>query len=193
MRKVDPGRLELGVLVERVQRLVAAGSRLLEAAEGDGDVVGVVTVHVNHPGAERLRDPVRLADVARPDRGCQPVFDTVADAHGLVGILHRDGGQHRAEDLLSRDAHVCLHVRKDRRSDVAAARLLEHALAARQQSRAFGPAGVDVAEHGPGLHLVDDGTHARHGIEGIARLHRTARFDDFLEHAVTHALLDNEA
>src|SRR5512139_3439406 len=35
----QPRRLQLGVLVERVQRLVAAVAALLVAAEGNGDVV----------------------------------------------------------------------------------------------------------------------------------------------------------
>ena len=69
----QPGRLQLGVLVERVQRLVAAVAALLEAAERHRDVVLVVLVHVHGAGAQRARDAVRAVDVVAPDAGLQAV------------------------------------------------------------------------------------------------------------------------
>src|SRR5204863_7408727 len=43
-RQVEPGRLELRVLLEGVQRLVASDAGLLEAAEGHGEIIGIVAV-----------------------------------------------------------------------------------------------------------------------------------------------------
>src|SRR5260370_36868930 len=64
----DPDRLQVGVLLERMQRLVAAEARLLEAAERRGDVAAVEAVHPDDAGAELTRDAVRTRDVARPHR-----------------------------------------------------------------------------------------------------------------------------
>ena len=53
--EVEPGRLELGVAVERVEALVAAEPRLLVAAERDGDVGRVEGVDPDDAGADRAR------------------------------------------------------------------------------------------------------------------------------------------
>src|SRR5690349_3970480 len=51
--EVEPGRLQLGVAVERVERLVTTEPGLLEAAERDRDVGGVERVHIDDPRAQR--------------------------------------------------------------------------------------------------------------------------------------------
>ena len=56
--QADPGRLELRVLLQRVQRLVAAVAALLVAAERDGDVVLVVGVDVHGAGAQAAGNAV---------------------------------------------------------------------------------------------------------------------------------------
>src|SRR5690606_20759021 len=66
--QLDPGGLDLGVLVEGVQRLVAAVAGLLEAAERRGHVAAVVLIDPHAAGAQRLGDPVRPRQIAGPHR-----------------------------------------------------------------------------------------------------------------------------
>src|SRR5207248_596976 len=58
-----PGRFQLGVLVERVQRLVAAVAALLVAAERHRDVVLVVLVDVHGARAQRPCHAMGAVDV----------------------------------------------------------------------------------------------------------------------------------
>ena len=67
LEHVDVGRLELRVVLERVQRLVAPDARLLVAAERQRVVALVVAVDAHRAGADRAREAVGLVDVARPD------------------------------------------------------------------------------------------------------------------------------
>ena len=75
-----------------------------------------------------------LADVAGPDCRGQTVLDAVADAHGLLGILDGDGGQHRPEDFLARDAHV-VAARRRRPSARRSSRPSPRARACRRPAR----------------------------------------------------------
>ena len=64
----DPGGLEFGVLVEGVQRLVAPDARLLVTAKGHGDVIGIVAIHIDDAGAQRIGHGVRaIEDLALVD------------------------------------------------------------------------------------------------------------------------------
>src|SRR4029434_6686258 len=98
-----PGSLELRVLVEGMERFVAAGAGLLEAPERHGDVVRVVAVDVDDAGAQRTRHAMRAADIARPHGGGEPVNPRVADRDRLGRILDADRGKNRPADLLARD------------------------------------------------------------------------------------------
>src|SRR5579885_1398757 len=88
---VDPGRLELGVFVERVNRLVAPEAGLLEAAEGRGDMAVVEAVDPDDAGAQGLGGLERLGDVAGPDRGGEAIDRIVPDPHRLLRRLEGDG------------------------------------------------------------------------------------------------------
>src|SRR3546814_16443522 len=66
LAKIDPDRLQLGVFLHRVQRLVAAEAGLLVAAEGRRHVAGIEAVHPPPAGAQRLGGAVRLLDFAGP-------------------------------------------------------------------------------------------------------------------------------
>src|SRR3981189_86784 len=66
--QLDPGRLDLGKLVEGVQRLVTADARLLVTAERRGDVAAVVGVDPYRAGAQALGELEGLVDVRREDR-----------------------------------------------------------------------------------------------------------------------------
>src|SRR5690606_30061250 len=81
--QVDPGRLDLGVLVERVQRLVATVAGLLVAAEGGGHVAAVPVVDPDAAGAQAAGDAVGAGQVGGPHAGGQAVFAVVGDLQRL--------------------------------------------------------------------------------------------------------------
>src|SRR5690606_29753485 len=67
VREVDPGRLDLGVLVEGMERLVAAVAGLLVATEGGGHVATVPVVDPDAAGAQAAGDAVGTGEVGGPD------------------------------------------------------------------------------------------------------------------------------
>src|SRR6266702_5570985 len=73
LAELDPGRLDLGELVEGVQRLVAADARLLVAAERRGDVAAVVGVDPYRAGTQALGELEGLVDVRGEDRRSQGI------------------------------------------------------------------------------------------------------------------------
>src|SRR5258708_11798119 len=86
--ELDPGRLDLGELVEGVQRLVAADARLLVAAERRGDVAAVVGVDPHRAGTQALGEFEGLVDVRGEDRRSQAIDRVVGDAQRLLGLFH---------------------------------------------------------------------------------------------------------
>src|SRR5581483_12081772 len=97
--------LDLEVLLEPEPAPLAAVARLLVAAERRGPLVGSA-VEVDIAGADAARDPPRALDVTRGHVARQAIGRVVGDAHGLLLVLVADDGQHRPEDLLTRDRHV---------------------------------------------------------------------------------------
>src|SRR3954447_4328658 len=95
---VDPDRLDVRVLLERMDRLVAPEPRLLEAAERRGDVAVVEAVDPDDAGAQGSCEPMRTRHIACPDGGREAVHGVVRDADCLVLVDERDRGKHRAED-----------------------------------------------------------------------------------------------
>src|SRR5437879_11990511 len=87
--ELDPGRLDLGELVEGVQGLVAADTGLLVAAERRGDVAAVVGVDPHRAGTQALGELEGLVDVGREDRRGEPVDRVVWHGERLIGILAR--------------------------------------------------------------------------------------------------------
>src|SRR5262249_53404039 len=103
---VDPDRLPVGELVERVNRLFAAEARLLEAAERRRDVARVERVDPDDASPDRSGIAVSLADVTRPDCRREAVDRVVGDLERVLVLGEADRRQHRPEDLLLRDPHV---------------------------------------------------------------------------------------
>ena len=105
--ELNPGRLELGVLVEGMQRLVTTVAGLLEAAERRGHVAAVVLVDPHTAGAQRPCGAVRLGQVGGPHRRSEAVGRVVGDRHRFLGAVEADHREHRAKDfLLSETAHL---------------------------------------------------------------------------------------
>src|SRR3979411_1796304 len=94
LAELDPGRLDLGELVEGVQRLVAADAGLLVAAERRGDVAAVVGVDPHRTGTQALGELEGLVDVRGEDRRSEPIDRVVGDGERLLGVLHRDDREH---------------------------------------------------------------------------------------------------
>src|SRR5205814_394430 len=103
---LQPHALHLRVEVDRVAAELAPVAALLVAAEGRARIEHIVAVDPHRARADGARHPVRLAHVARPHPGGEAVGGVVALQHGVVLVLERDDGDHRAEDLLPRDLHV---------------------------------------------------------------------------------------
>ena len=68
-----PGRLEVRVALERVQRAVAPLARVLDPPERRGQRGRVERVDPHRPGAQPARHPMRGGDVRAPHRRRQPV------------------------------------------------------------------------------------------------------------------------
>src|SRR5438477_4308603 len=164
-RVVDVDRLPLGEDVERrLAGLTVAVARVLRAAEGQvhlgADRPGV---HVRDPGLEVAHRPERVVDVAREDRGREPILDPVRDADRLVDVAHLHERGRRAEDLLLRDAHPRVDASVDRRPvEVAASKIaVGRNLAAGEELRALAGADlrvrVDLLERGLVDHRADVG------------------------------------
>src|SRR3546814_19879139 len=60
LAKIDPDRLQLGVFLHRVQRLIAAEAGLLVAANARSHVAGIEPVTPHHAGLQPLLTAVRL-------------------------------------------------------------------------------------------------------------------------------------
>ncbi|MCY1547332.1 hypothetical protein D9M68_833830 [compost metagenome] len=99
----------------------------------------MVVVDPHRAEAQRARHAVGLVQVAGPDRGGQAVRRVVGGTQRLFLGAEALGGDHRPENLLLRNLHVCRHVGQQRRFQPVA--LLEdiagRALAAMDQARAF--------------------------------------------------------
>src|SRR5690606_16734494 len=93
--QLDPGGLDLGVLVEGVQRLVSAVAGLLEAAERRGHVAAVVLIDPHAAGTQGLGHPVRPRQIAGPHRRGQAIGRVVGNAHRLLGAVEADHREHR--------------------------------------------------------------------------------------------------
>src|SRR5882762_2648950 len=145
--QIEPGRLQLGVLLERVQRLVAADSRLLESTEWHGDVVRVITVDENSSGPQRFGRAMGDGDVARPYGSYEPVDHIISNLDRLVDSLERDRGQHRPKNLLTRNRHARPNAIKHRRLDKVAAAVLANPAATEEHVCAVLATGINEAHH----------------------------------------------
>src|SRR4029079_2833400 len=84
LRELGDDRLRLEVVVERVVAHLAAPARLLVAAERHCGVEHAVAVDPHGPGAQTVRGPVRLVDVARPDPGGETEAGLVAGVDDVL-------------------------------------------------------------------------------------------------------------
>ena len=147
------------------------------------------------PGLQVAHRAERLVDVAREDRGREPVADPVRDADRLVEVLDRDQRRRRAEDLLLRDPHLRIDVGEDRRpvEEALAELALGRRLAAGEELRALVRADprvrVDLVER----LLVDHGAEVGLGIPAGADPHLLGARDEPLLQLAVDRLVDDHA
>src|SRR5207249_4867176 len=120
----DPDRhaLQLRVVMEGLESLLAPDAALLVAAEGGLDAARHPLVHVDLPGLEAGGHAMGAGQVARPDTGGEPVGRVVGGPDRVVLVGERHHGHDRAKDLLARDAHVVPDTGIDRRRHEPTAR-----------------------------------------------------------------------
>src|SRR3954453_23581043 len=106
-------RIERQVGLHAVQPALAAEARHLVAAERARRVESVERVRPDDAGAQALGHPEDALALLRPDAGAQSVRRVVRLLDRLVRRAEREDGQHRAEDLLLRDAVALCDVRED--------------------------------------------------------------------------------
>ncbi len=84
---LDIDRFQLGVVVERGERVLAADAGLLEAAEGDFDRREIVVVDPAGAGLQVSDDAMRPRQVAGEDAGGEAELGVVgASDHLVLGI-----------------------------------------------------------------------------------------------------------
>src|SRR5215471_15893220 len=105
--------LQLDVVSQPLDAELTADARRLVAAERCHEVHRVL-VHAVRAGADAPGDLETTVDVVRPHRAGEAVLAVVGEADGVLGIVVRDHGEHRPEDLLARDAHRVVDAREHR-------------------------------------------------------------------------------
>src|SRR5262249_36702971 len=125
-RKIEPRRLQLRVLLESMERLVAPNPRLLEPAERHRDVIGVIAIDEYRASPQRLCRTVRDGDVTGPYSSHETVDDVIGDLDRFIDRLKRDRGQDGPEDLLPGNRHARPDTIEDRGLDEVSAAVLAH-------------------------------------------------------------------
>src|SRR4051812_15860555 len=190
--QVEPGRLQLGISIERMEALVAAESRLSVATEGDGDVRRVERVDVDDARADPPRQPMGAVDVACPHPRGQAVRRVIGDRQPLVLVLELGDGQDGSEDLLARDPHAVGHPVEDRRWDEVAARVLADAVATGDDACAFLAPEVDIAQDLGQLAVVDDRAQAGLRVERLAGGQLPTQRGDPLDELLADRAMDDQ-
>src|SRR6187549_3524406 len=145
-RDVDAVGLDLGVLLEALDAVLATDAARLVAAERGVGAVGDAAVDADGAGAELTTDRERTLLVAGGDVAAETVLVVVGEADRVVVTVERDDDQHGAEDLLARDGHVVGDVGEERRLHEPALVELLRTTAASDDTRAFCLAPRDVPQ-----------------------------------------------
>ena len=111
--------LHLHELLETFDAVLPADAARLVAAEGP-DEIGAVLVDADRPGADPPGDVEAVRLVAGPDGTGEPEVGVVRDPDRVAVVRVRDHDDHRAEDLLTGDAHRVV-TGQDRRPNPPAA------------------------------------------------------------------------
>src|SRR5262245_12273971 len=105
------GAAEAQVGAQALAATLAAEARLLVAAERRRRVEAVERVVPDDAGTQALGEPQDARALVGPDAGRQAVARVVGLLDRLLGRAEGQHRQHRAEDLLARDAVAQRHAR----------------------------------------------------------------------------------
>src|SRR5215472_8388610 len=122
LRGSDPDGFDVEVFLHLLNAGFAAIAAHLVATKRYGRVHCLIAIDPHRAGTQSLREPVRLADIARPHTAAEPKSGGVAAAHDFVDIGERDRRYHRTKDFLLRDPHVVTNVGVNGRRDKIALR-----------------------------------------------------------------------
>src|SRR3954468_6609595 len=112
--------LEREVRLEPVQPALAAEARFLVTAERGRRVEAVERIRPDDAGAQPLCHPEDARALLRPHARAQAVRRVVRLLDRFLGRAEGEHAQHRAEDLLLRDAVALRDVREHRRREPVA-------------------------------------------------------------------------
>src|SRR5213080_2016562 len=122
----DVMRAETHAHVLRLEKhLVTPGTALpadaggLGTAEGLAQVSHVLAVDETHAGLDGRCDAVRATEILAPHVAAQAVLDIVGLGNGVGFVTEGDKARHGSEDLLLRNTHAIVNVRKDGRMRIA--------------------------------------------------------------------------
>lgn len=110
-------------------------------------------VDPDHPGLNLRSNLVRALDILRENTGTETVSGIVGTLDSLLCRLEAANNNERTEDLLPRDSHIVLDVRKDSWLDEIA--LLAEALTTTNETSSLILAGLDISKDLVELHLGD--------------------------------------
>ena len=173
------------------QPALAAEARLLVAAERRRRVEPVERVRPDDAGAQSLRHPEDARALLRPDAGAEAVRRVVRLLDRLLGRAERQHREHRAEDLLLRDAIALRDVREDGRREPVA--LLRQAARRLVDLGALLLAGLDELPDLLELHLRVDRADVGVLVERIADAQRLEAALQLLDERLVDRLLREEA
>src|SRR3954452_72414 len=114
-RDVDAEGLDLGVLLEALDAVLAPDATGLVPAERGVGAVGDAAVDAHGSGAQLSTDGQRPLLRARGHVAAETVLVVVGQAHRFVVAVEGDHDEHRSEDLLTGDRHVVGDVGEERR------------------------------------------------------------------------------
>src|ERR1700742_3007972 len=141
-------RLDLGVLVETGDTVLASHTAFLVPAERGVGTVGCTTVDTHEAGLDPAGHRQRTLKGTRKHVAGQPVHAVVGDPDRVLFVVERNDRQHRPEDLLLGDGHLVVDVDEKRWPNVIS--LVETGFgagAADQRRGALVDTLLDVARH----------------------------------------------
>ena len=131
------------------------------------------SIHQHATGNNLLRHASRAVHIAAQHHRAQAVVGVVGNGDSLRLVTIGDRAQHRAENLITGDRHLVVHVGKQRRAHKpAVSRAVWSPFTTRQQARALFDSFTDIALHPLPLLFADHRADVRRAIARIARFHR---------------------
>ena len=134
---------------------------------------------------------MRLADVARPNCGCQAVIAVVRARDDFFGIGERHRRNHRAEDFFLDDFHILVRVDQDRGLNEISA--VTGLVASNDRLRAFREARFEVSADAIQLFFGDQRPHLRFRLKPRSNFNLLRVIGDAFDNTIVDRFLHVEA